>query len=312
MICNDKKIAVLLGTYNGEKFLADQLNSLIDQTFQDFKIYVHDDGSKDETCRIINTYKEKCSDKINVIKGSSTGSPKGNFMFLMKSVESEYYMFCDQDDVWYKNKIELSYKTIQNKTGDDINMPCCTFTDLCVTDSDVNVISDSFYKFIGRNPKNTDYINLLKKNVFVGCTMLFNKGLRDEAIKVMDIDNIPMHDFWVGIIASLKGKVYFIDEATINYRQHENNNMGASKPQYSLTKKISNINKIIKIKKNKTVEQRRIAKELVNLLEENNDKFIFFKNLSEISYKSKITRLLFYYKYNLLKDGNVLLNIVVI
>lgn len=312
MIRNDKKIAVLLGTYNGERFLSEQLDSLLNQDCRDFRVFVHDDGSKDKTCEILSDYSGKYPDFITIIDGASTHSPKGNFLFLLKSVESDFYMFCDQDDIWHKNKIQLSFDTIQEKSKDFSGLPYCTFTDLCVTDSKMDVISDSFYKVIGRNPQCSDYISLLKKNVFVGCTMMFNKSLRDETIKIKDINNIPMHDLWVGIIASLKGKVSFIEEATINYRQHESNNMGVSEQKKSIFRKFRMLSDIIKIKKNKTVEQRKIALELMKLFEENSEKHEFFRQLSEISGRNKFSRLAFYKKKGLLNDGNLLLNILVI
>lgn len=310
MFCNDKKTAVLLGTYNGGKYLEELLDSLLAQDDRDFRCYAHDDGSKDETAEILKKYEKEHPDMITVIAGASTGSPKGNFMFLLREVESEYYMFCDQDDVWHDNKISLSHRTLEESTNRSPDQPCCVFTDLRVTDSGLNVTSDSFYKLLGRDPGNTDYIQLLKKNVFVGCTMMFNKALRDEAVKLKNINNIPMHDLWLGIIASLKGEVHFIKEPTIEYRQHGDNNMGASESIKTVGDKVRNIGFIYGLKKKKTVEQQKIATELMHLFDSDDRYYSFFKQLAELSSKNKIERLRFYKKSGLLKDGNVLLNIL--
>ena len=310
VVYNDKMTAVLLATYNGGKYIAELLDSLLAQDDRDFRCFAHDDGSKDETIEILRKYKNEHPDFLTIIDSAPTGSPKGNFMFLLKEVESEYYMFCDQDDVWHDNKVSISRKMLEKSVSAYPERPCLFFSDLHVTDSELNVTSDSFYKLLDRNPRNTDYIQLLKKNVFVGCTMMFNKALRDEAVKLRDINNIPMHDFWIGIIASLKGEVCFIKKPLIEYRQHGANNMGASESIKTFGDKVRNIEFIYKMKKNKTIEQQKIAKELMHLFDQDNRYYSFFKQLAEISVKNKIKRLIFYKESGLLFDGNILLNIL--
>ena len=310
MVCNDKTIAILLATYNGEKYIVDLLESLLAQDDRDFRCFVHDDGSIDETVEILRKYESEYTDFLTVIDGTPTGSPKGNFMFLLKEIVSEYYMFCDQDDVWHDNKVSISRKFLEKILSGYPNKPYCVFSDLRVTDSELKVKSDSFYRLLDRDPRNTDYIQLLKKNIFVGCTMMFNKSLRDETIKLKNINNIPMHDFWIGIVASLKGRVCFINKPLIEYRQHDANNMGASQSIKTVSDKVRNISYIYRMKKNKIIEQHKIAAELMHLFDKDDKYYSFFKQLAEISDKSKIERLKFYKESGLLSDGNILLNIL--
>ena len=109
-----KNIAILLATYNGGQYLREQLDSLFAQTNQDFRIVIHDDGSTDNTVEIINEYKEKYPERIEVLDGKPKGTPKANFMYLLSEVEADCYFFCDQDDVWLPTKVEESLKAFKN------------------------------------------------------------------------------------------------------------------------------------------------------------------------------------------------------
>ena len=125
----DSKIAILLATYNGEKYIQEQLDSLLDQSYQDFKIYIHDDDSKDMTVDILMKYKKMFPKKIKILEGKSTGSPKNNFLYLLGNVDAEYYMFCDQDDFWKKDKVQKTYdKMIENEEKNK-SKPILVFSD---------------------------------------------------------------------------------------------------------------------------------------------------------------------------------------
>ena len=134
-------VEILLATYNGKKYLKQQLDSLLNQTFEDFKIIIRDDSSKDKTMDIIMEYKEKYPEKIKVIEDDvKCGSSVSNFMQLIKHATAPYIMFCDQDDYWLPNKIEISLKKMRQEENDK-NKPILIYTDYKVVDSNLNSIN---------------------------------------------------------------------------------------------------------------------------------------------------------------------------
>ena len=106
-------IAVLMATYNGETYLEAQIESLLKQTYRDFIVYAHDDGSKDKTMQVLEKYVEQYPDKFRLLRYAALKSAKKNFFSLLKKVEADYYMFCDQDDIWLPEKIENSFRLLK-------------------------------------------------------------------------------------------------------------------------------------------------------------------------------------------------------
>ena len=295
-----KDIVVLLATYNGSEYLKQQLDSLFKQTFSDFRIVVHDDGSSDATLDIINTYRNNYPEKIELLYGDSLGSPKANFLWMLTQVEAEIYFFCDQDDVWHETKIEKSLYALGK-----INTPACVFTDMWVTDESLNVRSDSFIRYIGRTPDNTAYSQILIDNPAAGTTMCFNKALRDLVVELLpeiDINNIPMHDALVLALADIMGQVIAIDEPLVYYRQTGHNTMGATTETDS-DKRNRNVadlkdGSIFAKKKAFVMEARLFAAELSKADFIPVDKKNILIRFAEIGRKSKIKRMSFYKKNN--------------
>lgn len=244
-------VAILLATYNGEKYLTKQLDSIINQTYNNWIIYVHDDGSKDKTVDIINKYINKFPRKIKYIEGKPTGGAKDNFMYLMSKAKEDYIMFCDQDDVWLNNKIEVTLnemKRVETKKETSI----LVFSDLKVVDKDLNVISDSLEKYQSLNYKKVDYASLLMQNQITGCTVMINKALLDKAL-VKDTKDIIMHDWWCALIAAKFGIISCINKQLTLYRQHTDNEEGAKR--VNSLKYITNVLNDIKDSLNKTRKQ---------------------------------------------------------
>ena len=209
-----KRVCVLLSTYNGEKYLDEQLDSLIRQENVDIDILVRDDGSTDSTCRILEQWQQK-----GLLRWYSGGN-KGFAMSFMDLVHNsdgyDYYAFCDQDDIWLPNKLDVAIghlAMLQNP-----NKLYC---------------SNAFYFKNGENyglikkhiPEYNIYTCLLK-NIAPGCTMVFNSGLKRILSSKMP-QSIIAHDFWVYQVAVLFGEVFYDGNSCILYRQHENNQIGA-------------------------------------------------------------------------------------
>ncbi|SEA00161.1 rhamnosyltransferase [Pseudobutyrivibrio sp. ACV-2] len=311
-----KDVAVLLATYNGGRYLKQQLDSLLEQTYQNFRIVIHDDGSTDDTVDIINEYRENYPNKIEIYFGHPCGGPKENFLWMLTRVHADYYMFCDQDDVWLKEKVERSveklekteFDLIKAKTHmdtDEFDTPICVFTDMKVVDEELNILSDSFIRYIGRLPSNTAYTQIIIDNPAAGCTMCFNKPLRDLVVKMLpylDLKNIPMHDALILELASINGKVVAIDEPLAYYRQTGQNAMGAITESDS-EKAGRNIQDIkqgsfFEKKKEFVSESRLFANEIIKadfLPKDKRDVLMCFANIGR---KNKLQRMYFYRKHN--------------
>ena len=223
MIKTDR-LAILLATYNGEKYLEEQLDSLLAQTNKEWTTYIHDDGSTDKTELIIDRYCELYPEQFKKITGGPTGGAKNNFYYLLREIEAPSYMFCDQDDVWLQNKIEKSINLLDKKSV----LPEMVFTDLTLVDSSLNVISSSMWNYYGFRFNKLQAKDLIVRNLITGCTMVINHKLRDMMIKSNNQKDIAMHDKWAGLIATEFGKIHRIEESTILYRQHESNAVGAA------------------------------------------------------------------------------------
>ena len=218
------KITVLLSSYNGEKYIKEQLNSILNQTCDDISIIVRDDGSKDGTVKILESYAEQ--EKIKWYSGTNLGCAKSFWHLLCNCEESDYYAFCDQDDVWDKDKIEIAVSMLEKE---DKDIPMLYFSDVRVTDSSLNVISEGM---VEKMP--VTYPHSLIKNIAPGCTYVFN----NKAMKILrkyDCDKygIDIHDWTAYKIISCFGKVIFDEKPHMNYRQHGSNVIGANKKGFA-------------------------------------------------------------------------------
>ena len=220
------KIAILMATYNGENYICQQIDSILSQTCKDWELYIHDDGSTDNTIAAVESYVEKYPDKIHLIDGKSTGGAKYNFFYMFGQVEAPYYMTCDQDDVWLEKKIELTYDKML-AIEDKADIPCLVYTELRVVDSELNTIADTMSEYQSLDCHKRTINQFILQNSVTGCTMMVNRALRDKMLHITNIDNTIMHDWWAALVAAQFGKTAFIDEPTILYRQHGDNSLGA-------------------------------------------------------------------------------------
>ena len=223
-------IDILVAVYNGEKYLKEQLTSILNQTYKEFNIIIRDDGSTDSSLDIIKEFNQLYPEKVTFVEDVPSGSAKNNFFELMNYAKSDHIMFCDQDDIWFENKIEVTLKKMQateNTYGKDVPILC--HTDLTVVDKNLNTINPSFFKMQKFDITKTTLNRALVQNIVTGCTMMINKALLDLA-KGTNSEDIIMHDWWLFLIASAFGRVEVVTTPTILYRQHEENQVGANDP----------------------------------------------------------------------------------
>lgn len=215
------KIAILMSTYNGGHYLEDQIKSIINQTNHDWHLYIRDDGSSDNTTDIIQKYSTE-HNNITFINEENINNigVVASFLSLLKNTNADYYMFCDQDDIWLKDKVEVS---LQKMLKEDSSIPLCAFSELKVVNADLKEI-----RLMNNTNVWFDFIHLLFGNCVTGCTMMINQTLKSKIrITDTDISKIYMHDWWIALFASAFGKLLYIDNPTILYRQHESNVEGS-------------------------------------------------------------------------------------
>ena len=292
------KIAILLATYNGGSYVSEQIESILEQTYEDWMLYIHDDGSKDNTVEIVKSYEKKYPEKIVVLDGPSTGGAKTNFLYLFREVEAPFYMCCDQDDVWLSDKIEITKNEMDNLVRGDENKPCLVFTELCVVDGDLQVIAEKMSDYQGLDCKKVTFNRALIQNVVTGCTMMVNRVLRDELSKIEDFDGVLMHDWWATLVATRFGKVAYIETATILYRQHGNNGVGATNAA-SFVYKLKRMLQGEDIKKSLENTRKQAGAFALLYKEENESLASVYARLAE---KNKFKRLAFYSKYDVKKS----------
>lgn len=245
-------IDILLSTYNGEKYLAEQIESLLNQTYTEWTLTIRDDGSNDGTISIIEKYAAEYPDKIKFLEEEkiNLGYIK-SFERLLQYSSAEYIMFCDQDDCWLSDKIELSINAIKQQEYTHGNStPILVHTDLYVTDEKLNIRHESFARYSGLDinfiEKNIHYLGIC--NTVTGCATLFNKALKET---MLPFNPSCIHDEWAGICAKKYGILLFIPQSTILYRQHGKNSLGAVEGRFSVLDKIKNIKKVLRIMNNK-------------------------------------------------------------
>jgi rhamnosyltransferase len=230
-IINHHSIAILMATYNGAKYLEEQLQSLYSQTCKDWTLYIQDDGSSDDTVQIIKKHVNQRENVVHVDNGLTRQGAGMNFMSLLNVVESTYYMFCDQDDVWLPQKIQISLERMQEERRES---PIIIHTDRTFVDSNLNIIQKSdFNPHNIPNEKLTIKLQKLKNpnilaitTIVGGCTMLFNRAVKDL---VFPFINVRVHDSVCAMaVAGKRGKIITITESTMLYRLHGSNTCGVS------------------------------------------------------------------------------------
>lgn len=255
----EEKIDVLLATYNGEKYLKEQIDSILEQTYKNIRLIISDDCSKDRTPEILKEYQQN-DDRIELhIQKSNLGVVK-NIEFLLKQVKSPYYMLADQDDYWLPEKVEKSLEKLKKENVDLV------FGDLEVVDKDLKTMYSSFNDYMLLTRKINKYIDSYKVNYLyncvTGCTVLAKKETIEKILPLPTNSKRLIHDHWIGLVVALNGKLAYIPEKYIKYRQHGNNEVG--------TEKISHGFKELKQVRNLFIE---VKLGIFETYVENNEKF---------------------------------------
>ncbi len=220
-------IDILLATYNSARFLRAQLDSLLTQTDQDWRLLIRDAGSTDQTHLIIDEYAKR-DGRIELV-GVGAADACRNFARLLDFSKSPYVMFCDHDDVWLSRKIETARRAMEELEAEvgDARCPLLVFSDAIVTDGELRTLDRSSFHYQHLDPTRLAVRQLIFQNVAAGNTMLFNRALLRCACPIPR--EAVMHDHWFILVASLMGHVRLIQgETQVLYRQYGGNVLGAS------------------------------------------------------------------------------------
>jgi glycosyltransferase involved in cell wall biosynthesis len=221
-------VEILLATFNGERYLASQMASLLSQDWNDFFITVSDDGSADGTLQILEDIAALSLKRVRILRNTGHKGVIGNFAFLMEQSTANHIAFCDQDDIWDSGKLSLmmiEMAKIESSCSKDT--PVLLYSDMRLIDEDNHLISPSLWTKAGVFPKHANFRNLLAQNLVTGCTALANRALIQYALPIADESRVMMHDYWLALVAMAFGICQPIDKQTVSYRQHPNNVVGA-------------------------------------------------------------------------------------
>ncbi|MCD0112403.1 glycosyltransferase family 2 protein, partial [Streptococcus agalactiae] len=215
------KVNILMDTYNGANFLAQQIESIQKQTFKEWNLLIRDDGSSDKTCDIIRNFTAKDSRIrfINENEHHNLGVIK-SFFTLVNYEVADFYFFSDQDDVWLPEKLSVNLEAAQLKASD---VRLLVYTDLKVVNQELNILQESMIRAQSHHA-NTTLLPELTENTVTGGTMMINHALAEKWFTPNDI---LMHDWFLALLAASLGEIIYLDLPTQLYRQHDNNVLGA-------------------------------------------------------------------------------------
>lgn len=220
------KVLIIMCSFNGEEYIGQQIESIMQQDYEDFMLRIIDDGSSDNTINIVEDYIKKYPQRIEIIcRDLPTGSACANFLQSIneaRNTEAEYYMLSDQDDVWLPGKMSEMVRDIQTEEQKLCsNIPILVHSDVMVADEKLNVISNSRARYIGGKYNNLSMGELLIDNRVVGGSVIFNKALIDKLYTMPK--SAIMHDYWLAMCALGLGRLCYVDKPLYYYRRHTGN-----------------------------------------------------------------------------------------
>nr|WP_285825039.1 glycosyltransferase family 2 protein [Schaedlerella arabinosiphila] len=200
-------ISVCMAAYNGSKYIGEQIDSILNQIKKDDELIISDDGSTDETCTIIKSYKD---DRIRLLHGNFHDYTR-NFENALKHSKGDYIFLADQDDIWIEGKVLNCLKALENSNCNLV------VTDAIITDNNLNIIENSYFEYC--RVKNGFFVNLLKSR-YIGACMAFHRRMLDVYLPIPGSSKYIAHDYWIACISELRGNVILLHEPLMYYRRH--------------------------------------------------------------------------------------------
>jgi len=223
-----------MAAYNGEEYVAEQIESILQQDCPEWRLVVRDDCSTDGTLTVAREQALRCPERVVVQERSgNSGSAKQNFLEMLSASMAPYVMFSDDDDVWLPDKISRTLGTMRElESRHSMGTPLLVHTDLTVVGKTLDVVALSMSRAQQLDGIEARLARTVVQNMATGCTVMVNRALADLVRE--PFDGIAMHDWWLAMIASAFGAIGFVDSPTVLYRQHGRNAVGA-RPSRSLS-----------------------------------------------------------------------------
>lgn len=258
-IVNKNPIAILLGVYNGALYIEEQIDSILAQTYKDWTLYIRDDASKDNTLEIINNFSLNHPNIVVIKDDDGNLGCNGNYFRLLSLAESKYYMFCNADDYWFSNKIQVSFDRILEEESRHKDKPIIVHTDLSISDINLNILTESYWETINTDPEKFKTFNKLGIcSIVAGATMLFNKKVKELTFPVSE--HAPFFDHWMALKVVGIGIISSIHTPTISYRQIGTNLAAVSiNKENTIFYKLASIKKVLQINKKEARMLRNIG-----------------------------------------------------
>ena len=301
-------VAICLATYNGERYIDEQLESIITQSYKNWVLYIRDDGSTDATLEILRKYAQRYVGKIVVlehINEKQETNSKNNFSYIVEYVKDnydyDYYMTADQDDYWLPDKIYKSLLYMKKAEKRYPGVPILIHTGLKVVDERLNEISSSLFSYRSINPRIRNLNRLLVQNNATGCTMMWNR-LLGKIVRVPS-DKVITYDWWMTLTASCFGKIFYLKKPTVLYRQHRGNLLGAIKVNslFFVFKRLKDIKYVKETIKNSVKQAEALLMIYHDLLKPSERKII--KRYAKLYEHKKFEREIIILQNGFLKQG---------
>ncbi len=271
---NLQKVSIAMATYNGEKFIEEQIESLLNQTYVNIEIIICDDCSTDNTFQILQDYAKKDS-RIKLFKNKRNLGYVKNFEKAISLCNGDYIALSDQDDIWLEKKIEILLKNIGNYD--------LIHSDAYLINENEKILNKSYSNFSKKQLNPKDIIELAFTPMVTGCTCMFTKDLKEKVLPFCN--KIHIHDLWISLIAFKNNGIKYHGESLIKYRQHDNNQIGALKKEKKsflkivkllINKEYSRKNSLNKeLKKIYCIKKLNLSKYELNYLIDINKMFLF-------------------------------------
>ncbi|CCZ39644.1 glycosyl hydrolase [Clostridium sp. CAG:122] len=305
-------ITIIMAVYNGQEYIREQLESLKDQTYTEWRLVIRDDRSSDKTAEIVKKFSDEVEQEVIFkVNEKPSGSAKNNFALLINDAkESDYVMFCDQDDIWKKDKIEITFnkmKQAEERYGRDF--PLLVHGDVEVIDENGNINADSMFEMSHINA-DSKLPQILIQNHVTGCTMMCNKKLIAGISEYASSEYIIMHDYLAALYASVFGKIEVIKKPLLSYRQHSGNSVGAknnNNPVY-LLKRLANGRKSYKEAMETSRNQVKFFVEIYReelAAEKYCKEYELMSGYASLGSRAKLYRIMFYKKNHIWKNGTI-------
>ncbi len=305
-------ITIIMAVYNGQEYIREQLESLKDQTYTEWRLVIRDDCSSDKTAEIVKKFSDEVEQEVIFkVNEKPSGSAKNNFALLINDAkESDYVMFCDQDDIWKKDKIEITFnkmKQAEERYGRDF--PLLVHGDVEIIDENGNINADSMFEMSHINA-DSKLPQILIQNHVTGCTMMCNKKLIAGISEYASSEYIIMHDYLAALYASVFGKIEVIKKPLLSYRQHSGNSVGAknnNNPVY-LLKRLANGRKSYKEAMETSRNQVKFFVEIYReelAAEKYCEEYELMSGYASLGSRAKLYRIMFYKKNHIWKNGTI-------